>query len=73
MSFEGYKREANEVSPEMLNNLMEASIKNLSDNPIRIYSGSNNHASPMHEMLDKALKDGKFVDLLKDILEKYKA
>jgi len=73
MSFEGYKREAKEVSPEMLNNLMEASIKNLSDNPIRIYSGSNNHASPMHEMLDKALKDGKFVDLLKDILEKYKA
>lgn len=54
MSFEGYKREAGEVSPEMLEKLMEASIGNFSDNPVRIYSGTGNHASPLHELLDKS-------------------
>lgn len=54
MSFEGYKREASESSAEMLEKLMDVSINNFSDNPIRIYSGAGNHASPLHELLDKS-------------------
>lgn len=52
ISFEGYKREASLVNPEMLKNLMETAIQNLGDNPIRIYSGHENHASPLHEILE---------------------
>ena len=69
-SFEGYKREASQVSPEMLKNLLETAIKNLGDNPIRIYSGHENHASPLHEILEKSLKDEKVMDLLKAIFAK---
>jgi exonuclease VII small subunit len=35
-SFEGYKREAGQVDPSMLKNLLDTAIKNLGDNPIRI-------------------------------------
>ncbi|HUX91250.1 MAG TPA: hypothetical protein VMV48_11250 [Gallionellaceae bacterium] len=69
-SFEGYKREANQVNPEMLKNLLDTAIKNLGDNPIRIYSGHENHASPLHEILEKSLKDEKLMDLLRAIFAK---
>lgn len=70
--FEGYKREASQVNPEMLKNLLETAIKNLGDNPIRIYSGHENHASPLHELLEKSLKDEKLMDLFKAIFAKVK-
>lgn len=72
ISFEGYKREASLVNPEMLKNLMETAIQNLGDNPIRIYSGHGNHASPLHEILEKSLKDEKLIDLFKAIFAKVK-
>lgn len=71
-SFEGYKREASQVDPEMRRNLMDTAIKNLGDNPIRIYSGHDNHASPLHEILEKSLKDEKLMDLVKAIFAKAK-
>ena len=71
-SFEGYKREAGEVDPAMLKNLLDTAIKNLGDNPIRIYSGHENHASPLHELLEKSLKDEKATDLLKAFIAKLK-
>lgn len=72
MSFEGYKREATEDDKEMLQNLLDTAIKNLGDNPIRIYNGHENHASPLHEILEKSLKDKKLMELLKAILTKAK-
>ncbi|SCX87567.1 hypothetical protein [Nitrosospira sp. Nsp13] len=69
MSFEGYKREATEVSAEMLKDLLETAIKNLGENPIRIYNGQEHHASPLHEMLEALSKDSKVIELLK-ILKK---
>lgn len=69
-SFEGYKREASQVDQEMLRNLMDKAIKNLGDNPIRIYSGHENHASPLHEALERTLKDERVMDLLKAIFAK---
>lgn len=71
-SFEGYKREASQVDSEMLRNLMDTAIKNLGDNPIRIYSGHENHASPLHEILEKSLKDEKLMGLVKAIFAKAK-
>lgn len=72
-SFEGYKREAGEVNPEMLKNLLDTAIKNLGHNPIRIYDGHENHASPLNELLDKSLKDEKVMDLLKAIIARGKS
>lgn len=66
MSFEGYKREAGESSVEMLEKLLDVSINNFSDNPIRIYSGTGNHASPLHELVDKTPD-------LKKLMEDFKA
>lgn len=71
-SFEGYKREATLINTEVQKNLMETAIKNLGDNPIRIYSGHENHASPLHELLEKSLKDEKLIDLFKAIFAKVK-
>ena len=68
MSFEGYKREANEVDEEMLKKLLEQSINNLGDNPIRIYNGHDNHPSPTHELFDSIIKDDKLFGKLKEFL-----
>lgn len=65
MSFEGYKREASEAGVEMQEKLLDSSIKNFSDNPIRIYNGHENHASPLHEVLDRSMKDQKLMDSVK--------
>lgn len=70
MSFEGYKREAGEIKPEMLESLLDTAIKNFGDNPVRIYSVKDNHASPLNEMLERSLKDEKLIDLLKAMLKK---
>lgn len=72
IAFEGYKREAGSVSEVMLQNLMETSIKNLGDNPIRVYSGGENHASPVQEILENLLKEEKPSDFLKKLLTKDK-
>lgn len=68
MSFEGYKREAGESSAEMLEKLLEVSINNFSDNPIRIYSGTGNHASPLNELLDKSPDSKRLMEDLKAFL-----
>jgi hypothetical protein len=72
-SFEDYKREAKEVDQEMLQKLLEQAIKNLGDNPIRIYDGHENHGSPFHEFFEKILKDEKAMGQLKDLISKAKS
>ncbi|MGB2580654.1 MAG: hypothetical protein WBC83_03080, partial [Minisyncoccia bacterium] len=71
-SFEGYKREAKEVDPEMLKKLLEQAIKNLGDNPIRIYEGKNNHPSPTHELFDSLMKDDKALGRFKEFFSIFK-
>lgn len=72
-SFEGYKREAKEVDPEMLKKLLEQAIKNLGDNPIRIYEGKNNHSSPTHELFDNLMKDDKALGRFKEFFSIFKS
>ncbi len=49
MAFEGYKKETNEVSPELLEQLLKVTILNISLNPVAIFDTKNNHGSPMNE------------------------
>lgn len=71
-SFEGYKREAGQVDAEMLKRLLETAIENLSQNPIRIYDGHDNHGSPFQELLEKATKDDRWLDIVKSLLSRDK-
>ena len=71
MSFEGFKREATE-DEEMQRKLLDTAIQHFGDNPLRIYNGHENHASPIHELLEKSLRDEKFIDLLKAVIAKAK-
>ena len=72
-SFEGYKREAKEVDKEMLQKLLEQAIKNLGDNPIRIYNGHDNHPSPTHELIDNIMKDEKMLGRFKEFFSIFKS
>lgn len=72
-SFEGYKREAKEVDTEMLKKLLEQAIRNLGDNPIRIYNGHGNHPSPTHELFDNIMKDDKTLGRFKEFFSIFKS
>jgi hypothetical protein len=63
-SFEGFKREAKELDEEMLKKLLDQAIKNLGDNPIRIFDGKNNHTSPTQEFVEALLSNESFKKLL---------
>jgi len=70
-SFEGYKREARQ-DPEMLKRLLETAIENLGQNPIRVYDGQDNHGSPLQELLEKATKDDRWLDIVKSFVSRDK-
>lgn len=72
MAFEGYKREASGSGRDMQDKLLGVAIENFGENPLRIYSGQGNHASPLHEILERSLKDEKVTDLIKAIIAKIK-
>ena len=69
MAFEGFKRESLDDA-DMRTRLLKTAIKNFGDNPIRIFDGKGNHASPAHEFFEKFNKDGKFMDAFKSIVDK---
>lgn len=54
MAFEGYKKQAQEINDELLNQLLKQAIETVGQNPIRLYSSKGNHATPAHEALDGA-------------------
>lgn len=73
MAFEGYKREAGEIDGDMQKKLLETAVTNFGDNPLRIYNGHENHASPMHELFEQALKDETIAGALKEwVIKKFK-
>lgn len=43
MAFEGYKKQVQEISPELQERLLEIAVKNLGDNPIRLYKDKIKH------------------------------
>lgn len=70
MAYEGYKREAAEVDPELRKKLMETAIENFGENPLRVYKGHDNHVTPAHKFLDRLLKDEKLQELVKAVFTK---
>lgn len=50
MAFEGYKKQAQEINEELLNQLLKQAIETVGQNPIRLYSSKDNHASPIQEI-----------------------
>lgn len=56
MAFEGYRSVTKDiVSDEMKEELLQLTVKNISDNPIRLYDSKSNHGTPLNEIL----KEGK--------------
>jgi hypothetical protein len=64
MAFEGYKKQAQEINELLLNQLLKQAIETVGQNPIRLYSSKDNHASPVQEAIDKAK------DVVTDVLSK---
>ena len=70
MAFEGFKRESIDEAKDMHALLLKTAINNFGENPIRIYDGKGNHASPAHEFFDQVMKNNKLIELAKTFLDK---
>lgn len=57
MAFEGYKNEAKEINPELLEKLIELTILNAARSPERIFNSKTNHGSPYNEILDSVTQN----------------
>lgn len=53
LSFEGFKKEAREMSKDMEAELIKVAITNFGQNPVRIFESNKNHASPLHELFGR--------------------
>lgn len=56
MAYEGHKKAAREVDKELERTLLEISLFNMAQNPIRLYEDNNMHASPWHKFFDQLLE-----------------
>ncbi len=50
MAYEGHKKAARETNKDLEEKLLELSLVNMSQNPIRLYRDTDVHASPVHEL-----------------------
>ena len=69
VAFEGYKKEAAAASDDALSRqLLETTIRNFGENPIRIYSKSDDHVMPIEQLIATVKDDStwtRVMDLLK--------
>ncbi len=56
LAFEGYKKEASNVDPALLRDLLKVATNNMALNPLRIYSHEDNDASPIHDAFGKIFR-----------------
>jgi len=52
MAFEGYKQETLKIDEELLKNLIQLTILNISKNPVTNYDSNTNHGTPYNELLE---------------------
>ena len=52
MAYEGYKKAADECDAELALKLLDSSINNISQHPIRLFTKKNDYRSPMSETVD---------------------
>lgn len=55
MAYEGFKKATRETDQDLERVLLEFSLFNMAQNPIRLYDGKPDHASPANEMLETVL------------------
>ena len=69
VAFEGYKKEAAAATDDALSRqLLETTIRNFGENPIRIYSKSDDHVMPIEQLIATVKDDStwtRVMDLLK--------
>jgi hypothetical protein len=69
VAFEGYKREVAAANDEALSKqLLETTVRNFGENPIRIYSKADDHAMPIEQLLATVKDDStwaRVIDLVK--------
>lgn len=56
MAYEGHKKAAREIDPNLEAVLLEFSLFNMSQNPIRLYGDGEMHGTPIHELTSQILK-----------------
>jgi hypothetical protein len=59
LAFEGYKKEALNVDPALLRDLLNVATNNMALNPLRIYSHDDNDASPFHDAFRRIFRTGR--------------
>lgn len=69
VAFEGYKKEVEASADQALTKqLLESTVKNFGENPIRIFSKSDDHVMPVEQLLATVKDDstwGRVMDLIK--------
>ncbi|MBZ0112184.1 MAG: hypothetical protein K8J08_06980 [Thermoanaerobaculia bacterium] len=55
MAFEGHKKAIREVDPDLESRLLELSLSNMAQNPIRLYSMRQESATPLHALVRPVL------------------
>jgi predicted RNase H-like nuclease (RuvC/YqgF family) len=63
MAYEGHKKATRDVDEALERVLLEFSLYNMSQNPIRLYLKKSDHATPLHDLTETIL--GKLPDLKK--------
>jgi len=63
MAYEGHKKAAREVDKNLERVLLELSLYNMAQNPIRLYGDGEMHGTPLHEVMEQILD--KFPNLQK--------
>lgn len=56
MAYEGHKKAAREIDTNLESVLLEFSLFNMSQNPIRLYGNGDMHGSPIHELSSQFLE-----------------
>ena len=56
MAYEGYKKAARDVNEDLESVLLEFSLFNMSQNPIRLYGNGDMHGTPIHELTSQILE-----------------
>ena len=56
MAYEGHKKAARETDPDLESLLLEFSLFNMSQNPIRLYGNGDMHGTPLHEFTSQVLE-----------------
>jgi len=68
MAFEGYKKEALEVNPDLLENLLKLTLNSVATSPTSYFETKNNHGTPANEITEEIMK--KLEPMITELIKK---